>query len=301
MTKGGKASGLLIALAGFALLSVGDAIVKSMAGQWPGTAIATLRYAAGTAGLAIALALTRGRAGFRCPLPMIQLGRGIAITVATLCFFLAIFLMPLAEATAIAFVSPMIVATASSALLGERTPPAAWAAIGIAFAGVLLILRPNIALLGLPALLPLAAACGLGATVLLNRRVAGQGPVLQMQFLAAAFATPLLLSATLIGHLSGHPSFHVGIPEWTVVARTLFIACSATLAHSLIFMGTLRASAAATAPMTYVQLLVAAGAGWAIFGETPDLPMIAGAALIIGGGLWLWRSQRIEDAGGAPD
>ena len=47
--------------------------------------------------------------------------------------------------------------------------------------------------------------------------------------------------------------------------------------------------------MTYVQLLVAAALGWLLFGTAPDLSAFAGAALIIGGGLLLWRSQKPQD------
>ncbi|HEY0412106.1 MAG TPA: EamA/RhaT family transporter, partial [Allosphingosinicella sp.] len=56
---------LILALCGFATLSIGDALVKTMAGQWPGTAVAALRYSAGAAGLAIVVAVTEGREGFR--------------------------------------------------------------------------------------------------------------------------------------------------------------------------------------------------------------------------------------------
>ena len=44
--------------------------------------------------------------------------------------------------------------------------------------------------------------------------------------------------------------------------------------------------------MTYVQLIVAAALGWAWFGNAPDAVMLGGAALIVAGGLWLWRSQK---------
>ena len=53
--------------------------------------------------------------------------------------------------------------------------------------------------------------------------------------------------------------------------------------------------------MTYVQQLVAAGLGWAWFGNTPDAATFAGAALIIGGGLLLWRAQRPKELTETPD
>jgi drug/metabolite transporter (DMT)-like permease len=52
--------------------------------------------------------------------------------------------------------------------------------------------------------------------------------------------------------------------------------------------------------MTYVQLLVAAALGWAWFGDAPDLVTYLGAALIIGGGLLLWRSQKPREVADAP-
>ena len=53
--------------------------------------------------------------------------------------------------------------------------------------------------------------------------------------------------------------------------------------------------------MTYVQLLIAAALGWAMFGDAPDAATFGGAALIIGGGLWLWRSQKAPVVAGTPD
>ena len=67
---------LLIALAGFFLLSVGDAVVKTMAGQWSGSGIALLRYSIGAIGLAVYVRLAYGRAAFRLPRPWLQAGRG---------------------------------------------------------------------------------------------------------------------------------------------------------------------------------------------------------------------------------
>ena len=63
----------------------------------------------------------------------------------------------------------------------------------------------------------------------------------------------------------------------------------------------LRATAATVAPMTYVQLLMAALLGWLWFGNRPDAATFAGAALIIAGGLWLWRAQTVPAVAETPD
>lgn len=284
--------GLLSALLGFALLSMGDAVVKSIAGGWPAPAIAGLRYAIGASGLAILLWWHHGRAGFAMPNPKIQLVRGFSVAVATICFFSAIELMPLAEATAITFTSPMITALLAAIILKEPAGRTTIVASVVAFAGVLLILRPNFAVLGWAALLPLGSAVGMACMMIGNRAVAGKGPALLMQFLIAMVAAPILAAIAMVGHLSAVPALHIPLPDWTIIAKICAVAISASTAHWLIYLGTTKVSAADIAPMTYVQLLVAMVLGIAIFGDWPDALSLLGSAVIIGAGLYLWHHNR---------
>ena len=292
MHKPSARSGLLYAVCGFALLSLGDAVIKSIAGAWPGTAVAALRYSIGAVGLGTLLYLNEGKQGFVVPMPKVQILRGFAVAMATICFFSSIFVMPLAEATAIGFTSPMITAVLSAIFLHERTNMAKWAATLIAFGGVLLIMRPNVAELGWVALLPLGAAMSMALLMIGNRAVAGAGSPILMQFLVASLAVPFIFTAAVLGHFSGVQALHIGIPDWTIVARCAVVAVTASFAHWLIFMATTRASAADIAPMTYVQLLTALVLGIFIFGDWPDMTSLAGSAIIIASGLLLWRKSR---------
>ncbi len=292
MHKPSARSGLLYAVCGFALLSLGDAVIKSIAGAWPGTAVAALRYSIGAVGLGTLLYLKEGKQGFVVPMPKVQILRGFAVAMATICFFSSIFVMPLAEATAIGFTSPMITAVLSAIFLHERTNMAKWTATLIAFVGVLLIMRPNVAELGWVALLPLGAAMSMALLMIGNRAVAGAGSPILMQFLVASLAVPFIFTAAVLGHFSGVQALHIGIPDWTIVARCAVVAVTASFAHWLIFMATTRASAADIAPMTYVQLLTALVLGIFIFGDWPDMTSLAGSAIIIVSGLLLWRKSR---------
>lgn len=148
-------SALILALCGFVSLSCGDAVVKSVAGAWPGTAVAALRYVMGALALTAIVAGAQGRAGFRMPRPALQLGRGAAVAFATICFFMAVMALPLADATAIQFTSPMLTGLLSALVLGEKAPKAVWGATALAFAGVLIVLRPNVLALGPAAFWPL--------------------------------------------------------------------------------------------------------------------------------------------------
>lgn len=280
---------LLIALLGFFSLSVGDAVVKSLAGEWPAPAVSALRYAMGAVGLAAIVGVRMGRSGFVLPRPALQFGRGAAVAVATVCFVVGVYAMPLADATAIQFSSPIITALLAPLVLGERTTRTTWAATLLAFAGVLIVLRPNVVELGAVALFPLGAAFGMSWLMMFNRMAAGDAPVLVMQFVLALFAAPLLILAAIAYGALAEP---IPPPGALVVAKCAAIACFATLGHSLIFAAVKRADASVVAPMTYVQLIVAAGIGWSWFGDRPDLATFGGAALIIAGGLLLWRAQR---------
>ena len=285
-------AGLLYALAGFCTLSIGDAIIKGMAGDWPAPAMATTRYVVGTALLALLVWRHQGAAGLALPKDKLQWLRGVAISCSAVGMFLAVWIMPLAEATTIAFTQPVITAVLAFVFLHERARRATWIATAAAFVGVFIVLRPNFDSAGWGVLLPLMSATGMAVTIIANRATAGRASVLAMQYYMSVTAMIFLLFVTLAGHLSGAEGFEVTTPHWSVLARCAFIGLTATLAQYLIFMGTMRAGAGTIAPMTYGQLLMAVVLGWYFFGDAPDVLAMLGAAVIVGAGLFLWYAGR---------
>jgi drug/metabolite transporter (DMT)-like permease len=285
-------AGLLYALAGFCTLSIGDAIIKGMAGEWPATAMATTRYIVGTMLLSVLIVRHYGFAALALPRDKLQWLRGVAISCSAVGMFLAVWIMPLAEATTIAFTQPMITSILAMIFLKEKANRATWIATFAAFVGVFIVLRPNFESAGWGVLLPLMGATGMAVTIIANRKVTGRATVLAMQYYMSVTAMIFLLCATTVGHISGVERFQVDMPHWSVVARCAFIGLTATMAQWLIFMGTVRAGAGTIAPMTYGQLLMAVGLGWFFFDEHPDGVALLGAAIIIGAGLFLWHNAR---------
>ncbi|MXP42750.1 EamA family transporter [Altererythrobacter soli] len=288
-------AGLLYALAGFCTLSIGDAIIKGMAGDWPAPAMAATRYVAGTILLAVLLARYEGKAALALPRDKLHWVRGVAISLSAVGMFLGVWIMPLAEATSIFFTQPMITALLAWALLGERAKLSTWIATLVAFGGVFIVLRPNFAIAGWGALLPLLGAAGMAVTIIANRAVTGRASILAMQYYMSVTAMIFLAVVTVAGHFSGVEGFTLQWPHWSVVARCVFIGLSATLAQWLIFMGTVKAGAGTVAPMTYGQLLMAVVLGWTFFGDRPDLTSLLGASIIIGSGLYLWYAGRMKE------
>jgi drug/metabolite transporter (DMT)-like permease len=287
-------AGLAFALAGFCTLSIGDAIVKGMAGLWPAPAMAATRYCVGAGVLAIMLARAEGLAALRIPRDPIQWVRGIAISCSAMGMFFAVWLMPLATATTIQFTQPMITALLATVLLGERARMATLVATLLAFGGVFLALRPNFATAGWGVLFPVMGATGMAVTIIANRAAVGRASNLALQYYMSVTAMIFLILTTIVAHFLGPARFHVHSTDWTVIARCALIGLTATAAQWLIFMGTVKAGAGTIAPMTYGQLLMATMFGYVFFGDRPDALSFLGAAIIIGAGLYLWYTGRTK-------
>ncbi len=291
-----SSNGLLIAIAGFGLLTCGDAIIKSMAGLWPVPAIAALRFTLAVPLLTGLVLWKDGAGGFAVQRPWIQAGRGLMLSLSSLLFFLSLFVMPLAEATSIVFVSPVITALLSALLLKEPMQPRAWLATALALIGVALVLRPNLAELGAAALLPLGAALFFSMMIILNRLAAGTGNAMALQWAMVCVAAPTVLAFAVAGHLSGIEQLAVGWPDGSVILRCAIVAISASAAHWLIFQGTMRTTAADAAQAVYVQLPIALLIDALVFQHFPDAMALAGAALIVSAGLSMWLTQRVGKA-----
>ncbi len=193
-------SGILLALIAFSGFPIGDAFIKSMAGDWPAPAVAALRFTIGATALAAILAWREGKAGFQISRPWLHAARGMTLAIGTITFFSAIYIMPLADAVAISFVNPILTALFSGWFLKEKMRPTTWIATIVAFGGVLIMLRPNVAAFGWVAILPLFSAVAMAAMLILNRMVSSQRSIFAAQFYIAFWAAIFLSVASVIGH-----------------------------------------------------------------------------------------------------
>lgn len=276
--------GLLLALAGFSVLSCGDALIKSTGGIWPAPAFAALRFVLAIPLLSAILLVSEGRGSFAVARPVVQFWRGFAIAASSSLFFASLFLMPLSQATAIIFISPVLTALFSAVFLKEPLHRRGWLATAIALAGVALVLRPDIAELGLFALIPVAAAAFFSMMMILNRRYAGSASALNMQWTMALAAAPLLIVATVLGHFSGMPALVVAMPDTSVIAKAAVVAVTASFSHWLIYRATAQSTAAFVAPAVYIQLPITLLIDALVFRHLPDVMAIGGAILIVGAG-----------------
>ncbi len=291
-----RLSGVAMALIAFAGFPIGDVIIKSMTGAWPPPAIAALRFMISAAALGLILWKLEGRAGFKVNRPWLHMARGLALTVGTFTFFIALFAMPLADAVAISFVNPILTALLSSWFLGEPMKRATWVATLVAFAGVLIMLRPNVAAFGWVAVLPLVTALGISSMIILNRMGSSERSVWGAQFYIAFWAAIFLTIAAFISGLFIPSLTVLAPPSIEVVIKCMIVAVTATCCHYMLFRATQRASAAAVAPTVYIGLIVATIFSVFIFGDPIDGLAALGGLLVVASGLLLWLSERRAEA-----
>ena len=285
-------NGISFALLAFMGFPISDAIMKSMTGDWPAAALVAVRFAMGAAGLSLLLLKFEGLGGFQVGRAWLHVARGFVMAIAAASFISAIFIMPLADAVAITFVSPIITALLSSWFLDEKMRPVTWLVTFIAFAGVLIMLRPNVAAFGWSAVLPLVAAAAMAAVMILNRMVSSQRSIIAAQFYGAFWTTFFMAIIAIGGHFLVPTMEIVGQPSTKMLVLCAVVAVLNTGCHFLLYIATMRATAAAIAPVVYVQLVVSSLISVYIFGDSMDPVAMAGGALIVLSGLIMWRSER---------
>jgi drug/metabolite transporter (DMT)-like permease len=217
--------------------------------------------------------------------PATQFARSLLLIASTACFFAAIGRVPLADATAVSFTSPLVVALLAGPMLGERVAREQWAAILLGFAGTLIVVRPTGAVADLYVLLVVGSAAFYAGYQILTRRMAGVDPPETSVTYSALVGTVLL--SFIVPFWWRTP---VGLWQWLALAA---LGLLGGLGHYLVARAFLWGPASIISPFQYAQLLWAAVIGYAVFGDVPGPWTWLGAALIIASGLWIaWREAR---------
>ncbi|NJM84514.1 MAG: DMT family transporter [Tabrizicola sp.] len=294
-------TGSLCALAGSAILSINDMAIKALSGTYALHQVILVRA---LIGLVFLLALmTVLRTPFHVLLtarPRGHLLRVGFVLMSNLTYFLGLAAMPLADAVAIAFVSPLLVTLLSVLVLGEHVGPRRWIAVATGMLGVAIIYRPATEVFQPAAVLILISALCYAATHMMTRHMKATESAFTLSFYVQIGF--VLLSAAMglavgDGHLggSGNPSLDFLFRGWVWPAPSdwpafLATGLSVTIGGLLVAQAYRLGEAALIAPFEYAALPMAVIWGLAVFGTFPDLFGWIGIALICGSGLYtIWR------------
>lgn len=274
--------GILTILAAVFCFTLSDAMAKWLGQSMPVTQINWVRYLVFVP-FAWILVLRTAGGRVRVQQPRLQILRGLLLAASALLFVFAIQLMPLAEATSVGFISPLLITALSVAILGEIVRTSRWIAIAVGLLGVLVIVRPGTEAFQPAALLVVASSSTWAFAVVLTRRMAGHDPT----------ATTLLWSAVV-----GLVAMTFALPfGWAWVAPqdwALGIALGLVASAGQYFMVQAYrfAPASLLAPFSYSSLLWSVMLGWTLFGALPDIWTLAGAVVIVVSGLVAARPDR---------
>jgi drug/metabolite transporter (DMT)-like permease len=228
---------------------------------------------------------------FRVERPGLLIARGLIPIVAGISIVIALVAMPLADATALMFVSPLMLTALAVPLLGEHVGLHRWSAVVIGFLGVLVIVRPGAGTMQWVALLPLLTAFLYALYQIATRVLSRTTPPL------VSFAYMVVVGT--VGSSLALP-FVWRAPDalgWMLMAASGLLH---GLAHYLVTRAFALAPAAVLAPFNYAQLIGATAFGYFLFHDLPDRWTIIGALAIVAAGLYVaYRERRLRTTGAA--
>jgi drug/metabolite transporter (DMT)-like permease len=221
--------------------------------------------------------------------PGLQSLRSVLLMITTGLFNAGIKTTPLATATTIMFLSPLLITVLSIPLLGEKVGVRRWAGVVVGFLGALVVVRPwnsDLGAVGTGMLFLLAAAFTNANYQILTRKVRADDPLTSLLFTATAGA---VVTSFMVPWFWTWP---------TVMGWLLFAACGlfGGLGHYCLIHSLKAAPASVVAPFNYSSIIWATLFGLVIWQEFPDGWTWAGAALIIGSGLYVFHRERVTHA-----
>lgn len=301
-------AGIVFILIGSVAISLNDMLIKALSDGYPLHQAVFTRSAIGIFFSLFMVQMEGGWRILRTDRPGLHALRCLAVIIANMTFFAALAVLPLASATALFFVAPLLITLLSIPLLGEKVGPRRLTAVAIGFVGVLVMLdlggdraadAPALWVL----LLPVLAAFGYALMQILTRKLgANAKPSAMAVYIQGGF----ILVSLLFWAVAGDGRYAEGVEEESLIVllrawrwpepedQLLFLALGA---NSAVIGYTLSAAyraadAAVIAPFEYVVLPLAILWGWTFWGELPGPRIALGIALIMGAGIYVFARER---------
>ena len=283
--------GILLMIAATFIFAMQDGLSRHLAGEYNVYMVVMLRYWF-FASFVVVLSMRRAgglRAAAQSNVPWLQITRGVLLAVEIIVTVLAFVALGLIAAHDIFAASPLIAAALSGPVLGEKVGWRRWVAIGIGFIGVLIILRPGVAVVSPGALLALLAAFMFAVYGLLTRYVARYDRASTSFFYTGVAGA---VTMTAIGLFYWQPM--VGF-DWVWMG---LLCLSSVSAHFLLIKAYEAAEVSAVQPFAYLQLVFVSFVGVLVFNETLAPHVVLGAVIVIGAGLFTFWRARVRQAQG---
>jgi drug/metabolite transporter (DMT)-like permease len=277
--------GVLLMIAAVGIFAVMDAMMKHLTVRYPPLQVSCLRGAASLPFVLLATWLTGRMSRLRPVRWRLYLLRAALGVFMFWTFLYALSRASMADTYAVYMSAPLLVVLCASLLLGEKIGRHVWVAIFVGLAGVIVMLRPSAS--GFVSLASLAAFASALAYAIV---------VVMVRIMARTESTPamvfwyLLVLALGAGLLAAPGWVQIAPGDWLWIAGIGF---SGWAGQHLVTDAFRLAPASTVAPYEYMALVWAAGIDWFVWNTLPGARMLAGAAIVIGAGIYLMNCQRL--------
>ncbi|MCX7566631.1 DMT family transporter [Sulfitobacter sp. F26169L] len=279
--------GIALMIATTFVFAVQDGLSRHLAGEYNVLMVVMIRYWF-FAAFVITIAKRRAggiRAAAQTSQPLIQIARGLLLALEVCVMVAAFTILGLVESHAVFTCYPLLVAALSGPVLGESVGWRRWAAIGVGFIGVLIILQPGASVFDVRALIPLLAATMFAVYGLLTRYASRRDSTATSFFWTGVVGA---LAMTLLGMWFWEP---MSARDW------LWMGClciTGVTGHWLLIRCYEVAEASAVQPFAYLQLAFVAVIGISVFGETISTNVAIGCLIIVAAGLFTFWRERLQ-------
>ncbi|MBD1205549.1 MAG: DMT family transporter [Rhodobacteraceae bacterium] len=300
---GQTAKGIAFLVAGVAVFSIQDLILKLLSGDYPLHQAMLLRSFTAIPFLLLLVHWEGGLRSLFTPGTRAMIWRGGVMFAAYTCYYLALAALPMATTVALYFSAPLFITILSVFFLAEKVGPRRWIALMAGFAGVLIMVRPGGTLFDWAALLPVTSGLTYAISMITARRLGTTETASALAFWGNAV---FLLGAILLSAIFGsgawegdaHPSLAFLLRGWampTAFDLMLMMACGviAAIGLTLLTQAYRVAEASVVTPFEYTGLIWSVIYGWVFWQDWPNGTDWTGIAIIVGAGLYiLWREAR---------
>jgi len=228
--------------------------------------------------------------------PFGQLGRGLLSVCGMFSNFSALTRLPLADATAIQFASPLITVALAATILKEKVGMVRWMAVLVGFIGVVVMLIPHMDV-GRYAVAGAAGVAAVGAAFAMISAICNAGTVIQTRRLTRTETTPsIVFYFSLICAIAGLTTLPFGwhSPTLSQLAGLIALGVFGGVAHIFLTESYRYAAASVIAPFDYSAMLWALLLGYWVFGELPSPLVYVGGTIVAGAGLFvIWRERQL--------
>jgi S-adenosylmethionine uptake transporter len=310
MTSPANRAGPAIAFVLFGVLciSLNDMLIKQLSSGYPLHQIVFFRSFIGILVSFIFLHFEGGLLALRTEKPLLHVLRGILVVIANMSFFLALAVIPLADATALFFAAPLFITLLSIPVLGEKVGPLRLGAVLVGFIGVVIMQRPwepteALTVSRVVLLLPVLAALTYALNQLMTRKLGVKAPAstlaiyIQASFLVVSIGFFLVAGDGRFATSTTNASLEFLLRAWVWPApqdqlTLLGMGVNGALIGYCLSQAYRLADAATVAPFEYIGLPLAVFWGLVIFGDLPTWEVWTGIALILASGLFVFFRER---------